>query len=151
MKCRSRSQDRRIAEHRKQAAYDRTQANQHDEEFEKLCESPIRTKSVDDPEQNRPDDDGDKNANCERNHDGPALLGRRLQEVGARARSSPESENTYWPRWSTLMTAPKWTKSNAWRPLVGALLAFRPQGVFQIFPQPISISNMHTLAVFKDR
>jgi hypothetical protein len=26
-----------------------------------------------------------------------------------------------------------------------------PQGVFQIFPQPISIGNMHTLAVFKDR
>jgi hypothetical protein len=26
-----------------------------------------------------------------------------------------------------------------------------PRGVFQIFPQPISIGNMHTLAVFKDR
>ena len=50
------------------------------------------------------------------------------------------------------MTAPQWTRSNAWRPLVGgALLAFRPQGVFQISPQPISIGNMHTLTVFKDR
>jgi len=26
-----------------------------------------------------------------------------------------------------------------------------PRGVFQFFPQPISIGNMHTLAVFKDR
>src|ERR1035441_9860129 len=26
-----------------------------------------------------------------------------------------------------------------------------PQRVFQIFPQPISIGNMHTLGVFKDR
>ena len=26
-----------------------------------------------------------------------------------------------------------------------------PRGVFQILPQPISIGNMHTLAVFKDR
>jgi hypothetical protein len=56
-KCRSLSQQRWITEHRKQGAYDRAQANKHDEEFEKLCEAPIGTESVDDPEQNRPDDE----------------------------------------------------------------------------------------------
>jgi len=41
----------------------------------------------------RPDDDGNENANCEQNHRSLARLDWRFREIGARGRSSPESEN----------------------------------------------------------
>jgi hypothetical protein len=59
------------------------------------------------------------------------------------------------PRWPALsvslpvatrmtLTALPMTSAARFSPLV-------PRSLFQIFPQPISIGNMHTLAVFKDR
>ena len=65
-----------MTEHGKQAAYNRGQTDQDDEELEKLSEPPFGTESVDGPEQNSPDDDCNKNADYERNHHGLALLDR---------------------------------------------------------------------------
>ena len=63
-----------VAEHGKQAAYDRSEADQYDEKLEKLCKPRFGTKSVDGPEQYCPDYDCNKNSDDQRNHAILALL-----------------------------------------------------------------------------
>jgi hypothetical protein len=77
------SQKRGIAEQRKQAAYDRTQTDQNDEELEKLCEPRVGTESVDDPEQYCPEYDCNEDSNYERKHDGLAILNRQSEKFHA--------------------------------------------------------------------
>jgi hypothetical protein len=67
-------QRRRISKQRKQAGHDRPQTDQHDQQFEKLRQPRVGTEFIDDPKQDRTDDDNNQDSNYEREHgDLPSL------------------------------------------------------------------------------
>lgn len=70
-----RLRNRGRSQQRKHPGHDRPQTDQHHQQLEKLRQPPFGSELIDDPEQDRANDDGNQDANCECEHDGlPPIL-----------------------------------------------------------------------------
>jgi hypothetical protein len=72
--------ERRISEQRKQPVHDRRQTYQHHEQLEKLRQPRVGSELIDDPKQDRAEDDCDKDSDYQRYHCTPRQFSREVRK-----------------------------------------------------------------------